>query len=215
MATLVFYLEEEQSMSHVLEHGTTTVGRHPDSIIVLDSPSVSGHHAIIELSDEGCLLADQQSSNGTRVNGVNVEEALLKDGDRIGFGDIQAIFYEGDVAAGDPSPDLAAAPSLPAPEVIYVPPPEVPPQDSAPPPPPADYRKVQRPPARPRAVRVSGYPDTSESGCLTALIVLGLFFAAFVTGLYMRHYQETEGGNLISDLMSKVSNQVPKIKIEQ
>jgi len=47
------------------------------------------------------------------------------------------------------------------------------------------------------------------------LIVIGLFFAAFVTGLYMRHYQETEGGNLISDLMNKVSNQVPKIKIEQ
>lgn len=215
MATLVFHLEEGQSMSHVLEQGTTTVGRHPDSIIVLDSPSVSGHHAIIEVNENGCLVSDQQSSNGTRLNGVNVEEALMKDGDRIAFGDVQAIFYEGDVTASEAFPETAAAPMISAPEVIYVPPPEVPAHDVAPPSSPADYRKVQRLPARPRAVRVSGYPDTSESGCLTALIVIGLFFAAFVTGLYMRHYHETEGGNLISDLMNKVSYQVPKIKIEQ
>lgn len=202
-------------MSHVLEPGTTTVGRHPDSIIVLDTPSVSGHHAIIELSEDGCLVSDQQSSNGTRLNGVTVEEAVLKEGDRIAFGDVQAVFYEGDVTESQELQEAAHTPSLPTPEVIYVPPPEAPPRDVIPPSSPADYRKVQRPPARPRAVRVSGYPDTSESGCLTALIVIGLFFAAGVTGLYMRHYQETEGGNLISDLISKVSNQVPKIKIEQ
>jgi hypothetical protein len=80
---------------------------------------------------------------------------------------------------------------------------------------PVDYRKIQRPPAKPRAVRVTGYPDTTESGCLTALLIMGLFFAAFITGLYMRHHQETEGGNLFSDLFSKISNQVPKIKIEK
>ncbi|MCA1964792.1 MAG: FHA domain-containing protein [Prosthecobacter sp.] len=208
MATLVFYLEEGSSMSHVLEPGTTTVGRHPDSIIVLDCPSVSGHHAIIEMDERGCTLIDQQSSNGTRVNGVNVEEAVLKEGDRIGFGDIQAVFYAGDAPA-EPAEETAT------PAVIYVPPPELPPKDEPPVAMPVDYRKIQRPPAKPRAVRVTGYPDTTESGCLTALLIMGLFFAAFITGLYMRHHQETEGGNLFSDLFSKISNQVPKIKIEK
>ena len=48
-------------MTHALEPGFTTVGRHPDSIIVLDSPSVSGHHAIIELEKQrGYLEAQQQ-----------------------------------------------------------------------------------------------------------------------------------------------------------
>ena len=83
MATLVFYLDESTSMTHVLEPGTTTVGRHPDSIIVLDFASVSGHHAVIELQDDGCLVIDQQSSNGTRINGADIEEAMLQDGDEV------------------------------------------------------------------------------------------------------------------------------------
>jgi len=209
MATLVFHLDESTSMTHALETGTTTVGRHPDSIIVLDCPSVSGHHAIIELQDDDCLVIDQQSSNGTRVNGATIEEAHLQDGDRVAFGDIQAVFYAGE----PPSEGEEVAAAVPT---IFVPPPEIPAYDGAPPPAPADYRRVGTPPARGRAVRrVTGYPDTSESGCLTALIVMGLFFAAFAAGMFMRHYKDTEGGNLFSDLMDKVSNSVPKIKIEK
>jgi pSer/pThr/pTyr-binding forkhead associated (FHA) protein len=208
MATLVFHLDESTSMTHALEVGTTTIGRHPDSIIVLDCPSVSGHHAIIELQDKTCLVIDQQSSNGTRVNGATVEEARLKDGDRVTFGDIQAVYYVGEAPAEG---DLSAVAVPPT----FVPPPQIP-NDSAPPPAPADYRKATTPPAKGRAVRrVTGYPDTSESGCLTALIVMGLFFAAFAFGLFMRHYKETEGGNLFSDIVEKVTNSVPKIKIEK
>jgi pSer/pThr/pTyr-binding forkhead associated (FHA) protein len=207
MATLVFHLDESTSMTHTLEIGTTTVGRHPDSIIVLDCPSVSGHHAIIELQDDDCLVIDQQSSNGTRVNGATVEEARLKDGDRVAFGDIQAVYYSGE-------PPIEGEEVAAAVPTIFVPPPQIP-EDQAPPPAPADYRRVT-PPAKGRAVRrVTGYPDTSESGCLTALIVMGLFFAAFAVGMFMRHYKDTEGGNLFSDLMDKVSNSVPKIKIEK
>lgn len=42
-----------------------------------------------------------------------------------------------------------------------------------------------------------------------------LFVAAFITGLYMRHNKETEGGNFFSDVMSKVSGSLPKIKVEK
>lgn len=211
MATLVFYLDESTSMTHALEPGTTTVGRHPDSIIVLDCPSVSGHHAVIELQEDGCFVVDQQSSNGTRINGAEIEEARLTDGDRIAFGDIQAVYY-----AGEPPSEEGGTPEVAAAPEIFVPVPEIPRKDAAPPPPPPDYRKINKPPAKPRAVRrVTGYPSTAESGCLTALIVIGLFFAAFAVGLFMRHYKETEGGNLFSDLMQMVGDKVPKIKIEK
>ncbi|MES2598036.1 MAG: FHA domain-containing protein [Verrucomicrobiota bacterium] len=211
MATLVFYLDETTSMTHALEPGTTTVGRHPDSIIVLDFPSVSGHHAVIELQDDGCLVIDQQSSNGTRINGADIEESMLQDGDRVAFGDVQAVYYEGDAPGEEGDlPQVAAVPE------IFVPVPEIPRKDAPPPAAPADYRKVNKPPAKPRAVRrMTGYPSTAESGCVTALIVIGLFFAAFAAGLFMRHYKETEGANLFSDLMEKISSQVPKIKIEK
>jgi hypothetical protein len=62
---------------------------------------------------------------------------------------------------------------------------------------------------------MSGYPDSSDSGCATALIVIFLFIAAFLTGLYMRHNKETEGGNFFSDVADKISGNLPKIKVEK
>ncbi len=214
MATLIFYLDDGVSMTHALESGTTTVGRHPDSVIVLDCPSVSGHHAIIELQDDGCFVNDQQSSNGTRVNGVGVEEARLKEGDRIAFGDIQAVYYKDQppAAGAEKTPAVKAAP-----KANYGPPPIDDIRDAQPP-----RASTNRSPApnnarpRPQAVRrVSGYPDTTEGSCATALIVIFLFIAAFFTGLYMRHNKETEGGNFFSDVMSKIGGSLPKIKVEK
>jgi pSer/pThr/pTyr-binding forkhead associated (FHA) protein len=207
MATLVFYLDEETSMTHVLESGTTTLGRHPDSVIVLDCPSVSGHHALIELQEDGCYISDQQSSNGTRVNGAVIEEAKLTEGDRVAFGDIQAVFYA-DSAPNDEPEEIAVAKP-----VMFVPPPVLPVKDAPPPPSPADYRKK---PTRPAGVRrASNYPDQTGSGCATALIVIFLFITAFVVGLFLRHSKETEGGNLFSDVANKISGTIPKIKVEK
>ena len=213
MATLVFHLDDATSMTHSLDSGTTTLGRHPDSVIVLDCPSVSGHHAIIEVQEDGVYVIDQQSSNGTRVNGATIEEAKLADGDRVGFGDIQAVYYVGEAPALDEE-----APSSQAEEeaVIFVPQPEIPAKDAPPPPAPVDYRKAQSNRRPPQALRkTSSYPDTTESGCMTALIVIFLFVASFFVGLHMRHYKETEGGNFFSDVMGKLSGSIPKIKVEK
>jgi hypothetical protein len=207
MATLVFYLDEETSMTHVLESGTTTLGRHPDSVIVLDCPSVSGHHALIELQEDGCYISDQQSSNGTRVNGAVIEEAKLTEGDRVAFGDIQAVFYACSAPSDEPEEIAVAKP------VMFVPPPVLPVKDAPPPPAPADYRKK---PTRPPGVRrASNYPDQTGSGCATALIVIFLFITAFVAGLFLRHSKETEGGNFFSDIATKISGTIPKIKVEK
>lgn len=198
MATLVFYLEDGSTLTHTLDEGITTVGRHPDSVVVLEFPSVSGHHAEIHLTEEACFVIDLKSSNGTRVNGVEIEEAQLSDGDRIGFGDVQAIF-----AVGEGRPTMADAP---APEVMKAEPP--------PPAPQANYR--QPPPKRnPKIKRKGGYPEDAGGGCGTAIIVILLFLTAFATGLYMRHHQETNGGNFFEDLANKLQVKIPKIKIEK
>lgn len=198
MATLVFYLDDGSTFTHTIEGETTTIGRHPDSVVVLEFPSVSGHHASIEQREDGYYILDHKSSNGTRVNGAEVEEAKLQEGDRVGFGDVQSVFYEG------------AAPEvfeMPAPDAVV---------DAPPPPVPATYRPtpVRRSGGR-KPIRASGYPDDSDSGCMTALLVIGLFVAAFLTGLYLRHSQETDGGNLFSDLYSKLNGNLPKIKFEK
>lgn len=196
MATLVFYLEDGSTLNHTLDEGTTTIGRHPDSVVVLEFASVSGHHAVIELNESGCFVSDLKSSNGTRVNGVEIEEAQLQDGDRVGFGDVQAVF-----AAGE------------APEPVYVPQPEVLPQDVPPPILKTNYR--QPPPKKnPKIKRTGGYPDEG-GGCGTAIVVICLFVAALLAGLYMRHHKETNGGNFFEDLADKLGTNIPKIKIEK
>jgi hypothetical protein len=65
---------------------TVTIGRVPDSTVPIEDARVSRHHAEVKPAPEGFLLRDVGSMNGTLVNGVNVKEHLLQDGDEIGVG---------------------------------------------------------------------------------------------------------------------------------
>jgi hypothetical protein len=73
------------------EH-TVTVGRRPESNIVLGDPKVSRSHAEIRPQGDGYLVVDLGSTNGTTVNGVRISERALRDGDEIRFGSTQIRF---------------------------------------------------------------------------------------------------------------------------
>ena len=73
----------------------TTIGRAPLNRIVIDNPAVSAQHAIIARSDESYRLKDLHSTNGTQVNGIPITEVELKDGDKIQFGSVVAVFTGG------------------------------------------------------------------------------------------------------------------------
>ncbi|MHB0875005.1 MAG: FHA domain-containing protein [Anaerolineae bacterium] len=63
---------------------TITIGRSHENDIVLDHPSVSRHHALIERMGTRYRIKDLKSSNGVFVAGKRVErEAWLKEGDEI------------------------------------------------------------------------------------------------------------------------------------
>lgn len=213
MASVVFYMEDGTTLVHKLENDVTTIGRHPDSNVVLTCPSSSGRHAVIKTTEDGVFVQDLGSSNGTRVNGAEIEEALLKDGDRVGFGDVQSVFYAGN------APSVLEEKPVAAPRPSQLPPPSSGPVSSAP-----LSAPVTQPAAAARQLSpvrrayakssASSYPDTTESGCSTGIIVTGLFVIAFVVGLAMRHSKEMEG-NLFEDLKEKVSGSMPKIKIER
>jgi len=64
----------------------TTIGRAPDSTLVLDDSEASAHHAEILVSREGFRLRDAGSSNGTTVNGQGVTDVYISLGDEIGIG---------------------------------------------------------------------------------------------------------------------------------
>ncbi len=211
MASVVFYMEDGTTLVHKIENDVTTIGRHPDSIVVLTCPSSSGRHAVIKKDGGSFYVQDLGSSNGTRINGAEIEEALLKDSDRVGFGDVQAVFY-----AGDPPKVLEEKPiaaprfnkSLPAAAAVVIDEPALPaakPANRALSPVRRAYGKTSSP---------NSYPDTTESGCMTGIIVTGLFVIAFLVGMAMRHSKEMNG-NILTDTLDKITGGMPKIKIER
>ncbi len=74
--------------------GETIIGRSSQCTIRLNSGKASRKHARIIQSGESWLVEDLGSSNGTRLNGIKVNSATLKDGDRIRIGLDEFVFQE-------------------------------------------------------------------------------------------------------------------------
>ena len=89
MFSLVF-IEKDASRREVLQRGETIVGRAYTSDLVIDHPSVSRRQARLVATASQCTLVDLRSRNGTLVNGDQITEAELHDGDVVRFGDIEA-----------------------------------------------------------------------------------------------------------------------------
>lgn len=84
---------------YLLDRELTTIGRHPDSDIFLDDVTVSRRHADIERVDDGQLLRDHGSLNGSYVNGDRVDERRLGTGDEVQIGRFK-LLYVGSGAGG-------------------------------------------------------------------------------------------------------------------
>lgn len=63
-----------------------TIGRRSDSGLVISGPEVSRSHARLLETEEGFVLEDLGSANGTYLNGLRVGRSLIKSGDEIRIG---------------------------------------------------------------------------------------------------------------------------------
>jgi HD-GYP domain-containing protein (c-di-GMP phosphodiesterase class II) len=93
-----------------------TIGRKSDSIVRLIDAKVSRNHAKILATDDGFLIKDLQSSNGTFVNGENIDSQLLKPGDTITIGFTELRFSEREIGKSeikDPLATIAIERSMP------------------------------------------------------------------------------------------------------
>jgi pSer/pThr/pTyr-binding forkhead associated (FHA) protein len=70
-----------------------SLGRASACDYVIHDPTVSHRHAELERVDDGWLIRDLGSLNGTRVNGWLVQEQRLRDGDTLTFGASVFIFH--------------------------------------------------------------------------------------------------------------------------
>lgn len=67
-------------------HGGLSIGRRENNDVVIANLTVSGNHAKIDYTDDGYLLTDLKSKNGSFVNEEDITTAYLQDGDVISIG---------------------------------------------------------------------------------------------------------------------------------
>ena len=75
-----------------LTEPVTVLGRSRRCDIVLTDPNVSRQHAEVRRQDDGFMLLDLGSTNGTRVNRRDVKQVVLQHGDRIELGTTEFLF---------------------------------------------------------------------------------------------------------------------------
>ena len=96
MPTLTLQFNEKTVGKYHLKKGEgLTIGRRENNDVVIENLAVSGHHAKIESVDDGFLLTDLQSKNGSFVNKQRVSSHWLKEGNVIDIGKHTLVFaYE-------------------------------------------------------------------------------------------------------------------------
>lgn len=75
-----------------LQGPALTIGRAPDSQVVIADQQASAHHARLAVEPAGIAIEDLGSTNGTFVNGRQVDRQLLAPGDRIRIGQTELEF---------------------------------------------------------------------------------------------------------------------------
>ncbi len=85
----------------VVDRGEMVIGRNAGADLSLPDDALSGVHATIELGLAGMRIRDLGSTNGTFVNGSQVQATDLKNGDRITLGEHTLQYQQAERTASD------------------------------------------------------------------------------------------------------------------
>jgi ribosome maturation factor RimP len=80
-----------------LEEKDILIGRVSQCRVQLQFDNTSRLHARITFRDEEYQIEDLESTNGTFVNGVQVQKCVLRSNDQIQIGDAKILFVEGKI----------------------------------------------------------------------------------------------------------------------
>jgi len=107
MPQLQIFLSKDNRISFDLGEEKVTIGRLAHNVLQIDDLSVSSHHADLFLEAGRYHLHDPGSTNGTYVNGEQITDAILRNGDELRFGTIEGVFVsEVEAALSQPRPDF-------------------------------------------------------------------------------------------------------------
>src|SRR3954470_19326752 len=106
MAYLVFSSHKGEEIGRRRLEGSVTIGRSGDCDVSLHDHLLSRHHCRLAPSDDGWVLSDLGSKNGTIVHGQPVTRHVMLDGESFTIGRVKVRFR---AAALDPAKETAVA----------------------------------------------------------------------------------------------------------
>src|SRR6185369_12411755 len=72
--------------------GRLTIGKAADNDLVLSDDTVSRHHCEIVRAPDGLHVRDLDSTNGTKVDGTRIREAMVQPGNVLKVGEVEVEF---------------------------------------------------------------------------------------------------------------------------
>src|ERR1700733_8602164 len=99
MAKLLLKFDNRTLAEVPIESWPVTIGRAPDNDIHIDNLAVSNYHARVYSEAGSLVVEDLNSLNGSFLNDIRVERAMLKDGDEILIGKHQILVDQAHDAA--------------------------------------------------------------------------------------------------------------------
>jgi len=92
LGVLTILKGDKAGYSFNLDKQKTSIGRSEENDLVLADRRASRFHAEIDRRNEGYVIRDLGSTNGTTVRGRQVQERLLEDGDTVAMGETEMRF---------------------------------------------------------------------------------------------------------------------------
>jgi pSer/pThr/pTyr-binding forkhead associated (FHA) protein len=114
MAKLVIKSEGFKNQVLELRLGTNKLGRAAGNDFQIEHPTISANHCEIELRDDGVLVRDCNSTNGTFVGERPVKQASLWAGQVLRVGDVELLVESTDVTISIPKTTT----TRPAPPIV-------------------------------------------------------------------------------------------------
>lgn len=94
-------LELDDTIQPLEGRGPWTIGRSESSDVTIDDPNVSRKHAQIFRADNGFVVEDLGSTNGTMLGGAPIDRERIEDGDELTFGQRTVHFIRRSNASGE------------------------------------------------------------------------------------------------------------------
>jgi pSer/pThr/pTyr-binding forkhead associated (FHA) protein len=102
MAFLIFLGGDLKGRKFEFDRDEITVGRSHDNTIPASDPSISSHHCRFLRDGDSFTVTDNESTNGSFVNGIPVTETVdIHPKDIIQLGDLEIIFDAPELLQGD------------------------------------------------------------------------------------------------------------------